>query len=452
MIDKKRLIKAIAEGEGLFQEFKISLEKVDRTMVAFANTKGGVIFLGVDDLGDIRSFNLSNRMKAQIQDIAKNIDPPLEVSCIDLKKAAAIIVNEGENKPYKCSDGFFIRVGATNQKLSRDQILDIAVQFNSVRFESLQDLRFEYPRDFSEVAFRDFVDRSNLEHAYKTMGLEDFLISLSVCERQGGRLIFNNAGILFFAKNPQQFMPQAKLNYTRYQGVSKTHIVDRMVYSGTLSDQLDKVYKKLLFDIPVGYKLADQETRQEFPAYPLRALEEAIINALIHRDYYESGAEIMIDYFSDRIEVSNPGSLMGSLTLDKLGNKSLRRNPIIAELMYRLEKGEKLGSGIARMRALMNEWKLLPPNFELDEKFFSVIFVGPKHKISEEKVLMLSPRLKEFLEKQNQVSEPFTTLTYASLLNVSQRTAQKDLEILIQKKIVKKEGKGKGTHYRFTSG
>jgi ATP-dependent DNA helicase RecG len=216
-----------------------------------------------------------------------------------------------------------------------------------------------------------------------------------------------------------------------------------------LPEQLEAVSKKIRSEMPVSYRLADRATREERPHYPMRALEEALINALIHRDYYEAGAEMMFDYFSDRIEISNPGGLLGGLTIDSLENKSLRRNPLIAELFFRLGKGEKLGSGIARMKALMNEWKLPPPRFETDGNFFSITFTGPRHWVAEEKMSALAPRLSQFTEMQNQITEPFTTNAYASMLHVTQRTAQKDLQELLKKRIIRKEGKGKNTKYWF---
>ena len=451
MIDKKTLLKNLKEGEGLFIEFKSSLEKVDRTMVAFANTQGGVIYLGVHDDGTLGSFKLTNRIQAQVSDMVNNIDPSLSVICVPLGEITAILIKEGEDKPYKCSDGFFIRVGATNQKLSRDEILELALRFNRLRFETLQETGFNYLKDFSKKNFDIFVKESNLEEVEKTLGVENFLHSLGVCERQRGRLIFNHAGILFFAKNPQKFVPQAVINYTRYQGHSKVSVIDRMIYQGNLPDQVDAVIKKLKFDIPTTYRLAGLSKRIEMPHYPPRALEEAIVNAVVHRDYFENGGEILIDYYSDRIEITNPGSLPPLWDINKMENKSIRRNPIIAELFYRLNKSEKLGSGISRMKALMNEWKLAPPQFKSEGNFFSVIFNGPKPTVSEEKHLNLPERSSRFLDLRNQISEPFDTKTYADLMQVTQRSAQKDLGTLLKKKIVKREGEGKNTRYWFAT-
>lgn len=451
MSERELLLRRIQEGEGLFQEFKQSLERLDRTLVAFSNAHGGVVYLGVDDTGGCRGLRLNNRVRAQIQDIARNLDPPVKIELVDLGKAVAVRVKEGEDKPYRSSEGFFLRVGATNQKLSRDEILDLAVRFNRVRYESLQRLEFRYPNDFSKEYFEAFIRAAKLDSALRVMSREEMVVSLGVAEQQQGRLIFNHAGILFFAHNPQRFIPQAKLSYVRYQGTSKTTIIDRKIFTESLPQQLQGVLQKLIFDIPVRYELAERLTRQEHPIYPLRAVEEALVNALVHRDYSEQGAEVQVEFFSDRLEISNPGDLLAGLDLADLGKKAIRRNPLVAELFYRLGYGEKLGSGIARMRSLMNEWKLLPPQFELAGRFFSVCLRGPNVQISEEKMLNLSERPRRFMEAINQVVQPFSTSTYAKHFAITQRTAQKDLECLMQVGLIEKQGQGKNTRYRVGS-
>lgn len=448
-IDKNILLNRIQEGEGLFQEFKRSLERIDRTIVAFANAKGGVIYIGLDDQGNVFPFPLTNRERARIYDIAKNIDPSIEVDCVDLGQITAIIVDEGEDKPYRCADGFFIRIGATCQKLTRNEIIDLATHVSRIRYEAMEELDFDYPGDFSEESLEGFVRVSHLEHVLATMGPENFLISMGVASKQAGRFIFNHAGILFFSKNPQRWIPQSKVSYARYQGTSKVHVIDRMIFGGTLPVQLEGVERRLSFDIPIGYRLADRTTREEVANYPLRALEEAVVNSLIHRDYYEDGAEIMIDHYADRIEISNPGELLGNMTVEKLGSKAIRRNPLISELFYRMGKGEKLGSGILRMQALMNEWKLKPPCFESSNGFFSVTFIGPLPPLSEEKLLLLPPRARQFVEMRNKITEPFTSHGYAEQFQITPRAAQKDIEILLARGIVLKEGKGRNTRYRF---
>jgi ATP-dependent DNA helicase RecG len=448
-MESQELLKRIPEGEGVLQEFKRSVEKLDRTMVAFANARGGVIYLGVDDDGAFSGLRITNRLKAQVQSIARNTDPPIDIFCVDLGMALAVIVKEGEQKPYKCADGFYLRSGAANQKLSRDEILDLAIRLNRIRFEGLQVPDFRFPGAFSDETFRAFVETARLENALRSLGKLRFLVSLGVAEQQAGRLIFNHAGVLFFGSFPQKYLLQAKTSYARYRGKDKTTIVDRVILSGPLMRQMDDALAKLHAQIPVRYQLTGRDGRREIPAYPTRALEEALVNALIHRDYSEVGSEIMIDHYDDRVELSNPGGLLGDLTVEALKGKSRRRNPLLAELFYRIGKGEKLGSGIGRMQALMDEWKLPAPRFDVSSDSFSIALLGPSGQVPEERMLLLPGRPRTFMEAMNQIATPFTAHTYAERTSINLRTAQKDLGILVEKGLVSREGQGKNTRYRF---
>jgi ATP-dependent DNA helicase RecG len=448
-VDAKDLIQRMAEGEGVFQEFKSSMEHIDRSLTAFANAKGGVLYLGVNDNGKMTGFKWNNRSRARVTDIARNIDPGLKVDGIDLGGCVAIVVPEGSDKPYHCADGFFLRIGATNQKLSRNEIMDLAVRVNRLRFESLPDGNFKYPKDFSAVRHQSFVNQAGLGAVARSMGREALLVSLGAAKPLKKSVEMNYAGTLFFAKHPQQSLPQAKISYARYQGADKTHVIDRAIFSGSLAEQLDQCMRKLNADIPVGYRLADTHARVDLTYFPVRALEEALINALIHRDYCEEGAEIMLDYFADRIEICNPGELIGSLTLEQLGRRSLRRNPAIAELFFRIGRGEKLGSGIARMNALMAEWKLKAPVFQSAAGFFTVTFIGPQRPAAEHKLLALPERPREFASERNLAPRDFSASFYANRFNVTTRTAQKDLALLMHRKIIARSGEGKSTRYWF---
>ena len=117
-------LKAVLElGEGQFIEFKKSLDKTfSKEIVAFANASGGVIYLGISDIGEKISVSITNKMKSQIQDIAYNCDPSIIISLTGIDNILAVEIKEGNNKPYSCSAGFFMRMGANSQKMNRNEI------------------------------------------------------------------------------------------------------------------------------------------------------------------------------------------------------------------------------------------------------------------------------------------------------------------------------------------
>ncbi|MEA2035072.1 MAG: ATP-binding protein [Euryarchaeota archaeon] len=112
------------------------------------------------------------------------------------------------------------------------------------------------------------------------------------------------------------------------------------------------------------------------------SVTEVLLNALAHRDYHVRGANILVEIFSDRVEITNPGGMVNGLTIEDLGRKSLSRNSLLCGLMQRIELIEKVGSGIARMRNAMNDSGLNGPDFDINENWFTIIFKRPSDGIS----------------------------------------------------------------------
>ena len=115
-MNKEELRLILEEGEGYRIEFKESLANLDKELVSFANSSGGRIFLGVADDGRIKGIQASNRLKSQIQDIANHCQPAVKILFEEFDRILIINTREGEDKPYKCSSGFYTRVGPNSQK------------------------------------------------------------------------------------------------------------------------------------------------------------------------------------------------------------------------------------------------------------------------------------------------------------------------------------------------
>ena len=144
----------IQEGEGTTLEFKERLSSsFARELVALANAIGGRILLGVRDDGTVLGIQDSNSLRARIQDIARNCDPPVQVHAEPVGQVVTIHVKESASKPVQCSEGFFLRQGAVTQKLSRDEIRDMFRLEGTVRFDLTPCPRFDYPNDFDRGKF-----------------------------------------------------------------------------------------------------------------------------------------------------------------------------------------------------------------------------------------------------------------------------------------------------------
>ncbi len=227
----------VQEGEGTTLEFKENLSSsFARELVAMANTIGGKILLGVRDDGTVLGVTDSNALRARIQDIARNCDPPVKVVAEPVGKVLAVHVRESDTKPVQCSDGFFWRQGAVTQKLARDEIRDFFRTERAIRFDVSLCPRFRYPQDFDGEKYAAWMRLSGVSGRPRT---EDVLVNIEAAERAGGKLLFRNAGVLFFAKNVRHFFNQAYITCLLAKGADKVHILDRKDFDGGIVTDIE---------------------------------------------------------------------------------------------------------------------------------------------------------------------------------------------------------------------
>ena len=365
----------VQEGEGTTLEFKEGLPtSLARELVALANTVGGKILLGVRDDGTVVGVKDSNGLRARIQDLARNCDPPLQVTLEPVGKVIVVHVRESDAKPVQCSEGFFWRQGAVTQKLARDEIRDFFRSEGAVRFDLSPCARFGYPEDFDRQKYLAWLKMSGISGRPRT---EDVLVNIEAAERAGGKLIFRNAGVLFFAKNVRHFFPQAYITCLLARGADKVHILDRKDFDGGIVADIEDALRFVERNTRVAYRI-ERLRREEIPEYPMAALREAITNAVMHRDWFNDGANVFVEIYGDRIEVSNPGGLPKGMLPSDLGHKSVRRNPLIADLLHRIEFIEKAGTGIKRMREEATKYGSAEPKFETTGFFTATFYPSPE--------------------------------------------------------------------------
>ena len=258
-----------------------------------------------------------------------------------------------------------------------------------------------------------------------------------------------NAAVLLFGANPQRFHRTAETKCMHCHGTEyRRPFASQQIYSGDLFDQANQAHDFVLGKInrAVGTR-ALSITAPATYELPPDAVSEAIVNAIAHRDYH-SNASVEVRLFADRLEVWNPGSLPGTLTLDDLRNDhpSVPRNPLIAESLYLTRYIEKAGSGTQRMIELCREAGLPEPNYELRAGSF-VLTLWRDWLTAE---VMAGFHLNERQLKGLACLRAEGRLTsgrYQELTGISRQTASRDLEDMVKKGILNRYGDRRGAFY-----
>ena len=170
----------------------------------------------------------------------------------------------------------------------------------------------------------------------------------------------------------RHFFPQAYITCLLAKGKDKVHILDRKDFEGGLVADIENALRFIERNTRTAYRIEGLK-RQNIPEYPMKALREAITNAVMHRDWFFDGANVFVEIYTDRIEVSSPGSLPKGLTLADLGRKSVRRNALVSDLLHRIDFVEKAGTGIRRIRDEASAQDCPEPQFEANS-FVTVTF------------------------------------------------------------------------------
>lgn len=309
---------------------------------------------------------------------------------------------------------------------------------------------FNFELEFDEQKMQTFLKKANMA---LDLVPEQALHELGCGKLVDSRFVINNAGVLFFAKQPKRIIEQSYVTCARYQGNSMASVIDRKDLEGdllTLVDEAEAFVKRhtrlaYLFD---GFKRVDIEE------YPYDAIKEAIINAVCHRDYFSLN-NVFVNVFDDRVEVISPGTIPDGLTLKQVYGESHPRNFKILDLFHKVHYIEKLGSGLKRMEELMLFHGLKKPVYQTSPASFKVTFFGPGEKILE----LVKPSneldLRELgLNERQAKSLPFlqkrgflTRSDYQKQFRVSKMTAFRDLQFLIEKGLIKSEGKSISAKY-----
>jgi ATP-dependent DNA helicase RecG len=374
MLNPTEIKSIIAAGEGYNAEFKVSIpnkiKEITEEVCAFANASGGIVLIGVDDTNTIKGITIENGKRSAIQNSINEISPALKCEFyiveVDGKDIAVIEVPSGQNKPYVLSGTIYVRQGPNSQKLTTvEEMRDFFQQADKIYFDDTSCLNATIEKDIAKENIHTFRFEAGLVNVTSD---EQLFSNLKLITNDGH---VKNGTVLFFGNNPEQFFEKAVIRCLVFNGIDKRYIIDDKLMTGTLYQQYQKSMIWLKSKLDVRYDIEGEggKPRKEFWEIPETAFKETIINSLAHRDYYDKGARITIEVFDDRVEISNPGGLISAVPRNEFGKRSASRNPLIFGLFERMRLVEQIGSGITRIRDVMNDEGLTPPEFSIDGMF-----------------------------------------------------------------------------------
>lgn len=291
--------------------------------------------------------------------------------------------------------------------------------------------------------FFNVLEYEPIEKIKDEKGLKNVLSTIRAGEYEDGEFRLNVAGALFFAKDISKFNISHQVKMVRFfddEGVNTFEKAEYGLSFLKLLKEVELFFNKTLTNIS-QIKGFERETIQN---YPFEAIREALVNALAHRDYTITTAPITFYIYNDRIEIKSPGHLVYPLTISELEeNDPIHRNEAICNIFSKTKYMEHVGTGIKRMKKAMIAHGLDEPEFTETGEFFKVTFRA------NDKNNGLNDRQKKFLRFN--VESEITIKKYMALFDVVRNTATKDLNDLVDKKMLEKIKDGKQIIYRKIS-
>ena len=449
----------IPTNESETVEFKQSFQaEVIETLVAFANAKGGSVYIGLQDDGSIKGVDITQETVVQwINEVKTKTSPTLipdgEVIEVNGKTIVVLKLQEYPIKPVSFRGKYYKRVKNSNHLLSTTEVVNMHLQTFNTSWDYHLSHQFGL-EDLSLDKVQQVIDTINFE--LKLNITDDpltFLLKHDLV-RDGA---ITNAAYLLFTKKEILF---TTVELGRFQ--TSIIIKDTARSKCDILNQVDEVLNFVKKHINKEVIITERIRNTQRWQYPLDALREIVLNMIIHRDY-RSSSDSIVKVFDHKIEFYNPGRLPDTITVEDLLNntyKSTPRNKLIADFCKAVGIIEKYGSGIQRIINYFEKANLPRPVFEnISDGFQVVVFDGYDEKGAEkgyvvenvpenvpENVLENRENLIVELMKQK---ETISMEEMADKLNVNIKTIKRDLQKLKQKSLLRRIGPDKGGHWEI---
>ena len=377
-------------GESKNIEYKVSLpdknEKYMKTIVAFANTQGGKLIVGVDDKthqvvgveNDIL-FPLMDGIANAVSDSCEpQIIPDIEPQTIDGKTVIVVTVEAGKNRPYYLKskgkdNGTYIRVAGTSRQAFPEKIKELEMEGARISWDELTCVGYPVSEEATEKLCRDIEKFRKKAGMSKHSVKKEQRINWKILKQSEGQLLATNA----YALLTSDYFSFSKTQCAVFKGTDRAVFLDKREFTGPIYVQIEEAVDFVLRNIRLGATI-DGLVRKEKYELPPEAIREMIINAHCHRNLLDESC-VQIAIYDDRLEVTFPGGLYNGLTYEEVMNgHSKIRNKGIANIFSQMGLVEAWGSGIKRIFNEAEEYGLPKPRFqEFDNMFRVELFRNP---------------------------------------------------------------------------
>lgn len=439
----------LAKPEGKTIEFKEnthSLQKIVQTVIAFANTAGGTLLIGIKadtkEIVGVDNILLDEERIANV--IADSVSPSLlpnlqfhswrgrDVLMVTVPHSFApfYLKAKGEN------GGVYVRLGSTNRVADAALIAEIKRLKEHNSYDQSPDMKLT-PEDLNFDLARTLFSALNKPFTKATAKTLELLI-----DYQGGQYP-TRGGILLFGKDLDQLFPDPFVRLARFEGITKTGIIDHAELKSPLPIIVDEILAFIQRNTSLGAKIHSAR-RENIPEYPPAAVREAVINSILHADYSTRRSPIQVAIFDDRLEITNPGPLPFGLSLETaLSGVSQLRNKVLGRVFRELQLIEQWGSGLNRISDICLQQHINPPKFEELDHFFRVTLYPRTLKIVP--IQLWHVPIVEHIQQHSKIS----AMEAEKLWKVTRRTASTRLKKMCQEGLLVELSTGSFDPYKI---
>ncbi len=320
-------------------------------IAAFANAAGGVVLAGVADDGKVIGMSraqIANLDALLVELSTDTIEPPVRIRThhAELSDGRLVLLAEvpESDSVHESPGGNYIRVGASKRLMGGDERLRLAQRRSQARFlwfdkQPVPETGF---RTLAEALWKPLLSAEGAAEPEAALGKLALLV-----DDEDGVLRAAVAGVLLCTPEPEQWLPNACITATRYRGQDRASgQIDAQEITGPLNEQIAVAVAFVARNMQVAAR--KDPARSDLPQYSERAVFEALVNAVVHRDYSMRGTKIRLSMFDDRLEIQSPGSLPNNLTVESMGSRQSTRNEALTSVLARMPVGGTRGGGDRR--------------------------------------------------------------------------------------------------------